>query len=106
MPDTPAAAQQKHLVLHIEIPGFFADDLDDCAAIYSDPAPPTAADRLEVVLEEWMRSEVGITLVSLPGEKCGSDDFAVHAYTGRIVGADTKPASAAKYQLPEGAPGA
>jgi hypothetical protein len=42
------------------------------------------------VLEEWMRAEVGITLVSIPGEKCMSDDFEVHAYTGRIVGAETR----------------
>jgi hypothetical protein len=37
-----------------------------------------------------MRQEVGITLVSIPGEKCTSDDFEVHAYTGRIVGADLR----------------
>jgi hypothetical protein len=78
---------KKTLVLHIAVPGFYADDLDDYAGNYTD-GDPRPEDRLYVVTEEWMRSEVGITLVSLPGEKCSSDDFEVHAYTGRIVGAE------------------
>jgi hypothetical protein len=77
----------KTLVLHITVPGFYADDLDDCAKNYAD-GDPGPEERLEVVLEEWMRQEIGITLVSLPGEKSTSDDFEVHAYTGRIVGAE------------------
>lgn len=84
------ADQRKHLVLHIEIPGFYADDLDTCAAIYSDPEPPGPRERLDVVLEEWLRETVGITLVGMPGEKCLSNDFEVRAYTGRIVGAETR----------------
>lgn len=79
----------KTLVLHIAVPGFHADDLDQCAKEIAD-GEPTAEDRLEVVLEEWMRAEVGITLVSLPGEKNMNDDFEVHAYTGRIVGAELR----------------
>ncbi len=82
--------QRKHLVLHIEIPGFYADDLDACAAIYSEPGPPGPQDRLNIVLEEWMRETVGVTLVGIPGEKCMNDDFEVRAYTGRIVGAETR----------------
>jgi hypothetical protein len=81
----------KRLVLHIEVPGFWADDLDEIAAIVAgghESGKPTAEDRLYIVTEEWMREEVGITLVSRPGEKCMSDDFEVHAYTGRIVGAE------------------
>jgi hypothetical protein len=81
--------QTRHLVLHVEIPGFWADDLDQCAAHLSEPDPPGPDDRLFIVTEEWMREEVGITLVSIPGEKCMSDDFEVRAYTGRIIGADT-----------------
>lgn len=80
---------KKTLVLHVAVPGFWADDLDGCAREIAD-GEPTDADRLEVVLEEWMREEVGITLVSLPGEKCMGDDFEVHAYTGRIVGASLR----------------
>jgi hypothetical protein len=93
---TSAGHQRKHLVLHVEIPGFYADDLDDLAAIFSGPEPPGPRERLDVVLEEWLRGDVGITLVGLPGDKCMSDDFDIRTYTGRIVGAETldvKPAS-------------
>ena len=82
---------QKTLVLHVTVPGFWADDLEESAAIiaeFHDRREPTAADRLEVVLEEWIRREVGITLVMQPGEKCQNDDFEVHAYTDEIVGAE------------------
>lgn len=79
----------KTLVLHVTVPGFYADDLDDCAREYAD-GEPTDDDRLEVVREEWMRGDVGITLVSLPGEKSMNDDFEIHAYTGRIVGAELR----------------
>jgi hypothetical protein len=81
---------RKHLVLHVEILGFYADDLDQCAGYLSEPDPPGPQDRLYIVTEEWMRAEVGIVLVSLPGEKCLSDDFEIHAYTGRIVGAEAR----------------
>lgn len=37
-----------------------------------------------------MRREVGLTIVTLPGEKNLSDDFDVHAYNGRIVGAEVR----------------
>jgi len=81
---------RKTLVLHIAIPEFHADNLDEYAAICSEPDPPTAEDRLYVVTEEWMRAEVGITLVGLPGEKCQNDEFSVGAFTGRIVGAELR----------------
>lgn len=83
----PLEPPKKTLVLHIEVPGFYADDLDDLAKELRNL--PGADERLDIV-EEWMRTEVGITLVSLPGEKSMSDDFEVHAYTGRIVGADLR----------------
>jgi regulator of replication initiation timing len=79
----------KTLVLHVTVPGFHADDLNNRAKELADGCP-TAEDRLEVVLEEWMREEVGITLVSLPNEKNMNDDFEIHAYTGRIVGAELR----------------
>lgn len=87
-----AEGPTKVLVLHVEVPGFWADDLDKAAGYVSEPDPPTARDRLFVVTEEWMREEVGITLVSLPGEKSLSDDFEVHSYTGRIIGAEAREA--------------
>jgi hypothetical protein len=82
---------KRNLILHIEVEGFYADDLHEMAGYRCEPDEPTAADRLEVVTEEWMRREVGLTLVSLPGEKCMADDFLVRAYNGRIVGADVSP---------------
>jgi hypothetical protein len=80
----------KTLVLHIEVPGFNADDLDQLAGYMSEPDPPGPKDRLYIVTEEWMRETVGITLVSIPGEKCMNDDFEVRAFTGRIVGAEAR----------------
>lgn len=80
---------KKMLVLHIAVPGFNGDDLDEYAGYYSEPDPPTERDRLEVVCE-WMRQEVGLTLVGVPGEKCMSDDFEVGAFTGQIVGAELR----------------
>jgi hypothetical protein len=88
--DHNEAPPAKHLVLHVEIPGFYGGDLDECAAVMSEPDPPGPDDRLYIVTEEWMRAEVGITLVSIPGDKCLSDDFEVRAFTGRIVGAETR----------------
>jgi hypothetical protein len=90
MTTIPADGPKKVLVLHIEVPGFYADDLPECAAVLSEPNEPTPADYLFVVTEEWMRDDVGLTLVSLPGEKTTNDDFEVHAYTGRIVGAEVR----------------
>jgi hypothetical protein len=81
----------KILVLHIEVPGVWADDLDASAAEWADDQDnPTPKDYLNAVLEEWMRPEVGLTVVTLPGEKSSNNDFDVHAYTGWIVGAETR----------------
>ena len=80
----------KVLILHIEVPGVWADDLPESAAVWADGREPDAQDYLYVVTEEWMRQEVGLTIVTLPGEKNLSDDFGVHAYTGRIVGAEVR----------------
>lgn len=74
------------LVLHIAVPDLYADDLTEIAAIWSD-GEPTAEDMLYVVVNEWMRRTVGLTIVTIPGEKCTNDDFEVHAYTAEIVGA-------------------
>lgn len=82
--------QKKVLVLQIEVPEFFADDLDEMAGYISEPDPPDAEDRLYVVVNEWMRSDCGITIVSIPGDKCMNDDFEVAAFTGRVVGASTR----------------
>lgn len=80
----------KVLVLHIEVPGVYADDLPESAACYAEPDEPGPQDYLDVVTEEWMREEVGLTIVTIPGEKNLNSDFEVHAYTGRIVGAEVR----------------
>ena len=69
-------APKKVLILHIEVPGVYADDLEQSAANYADCGDdPTPQDYLDVVR---------------PGEKCMNDDFEIHAYTGRIVGAEVR----------------
>jgi len=79
-----------NLILHIEVPDIYADDLQATAKFYAKPNEPGPEDYLDVVTEEWMRPEVGLTIVTLPGEKNMNEDFEIHAYTGRIVGAELK----------------
>ena len=70
------------LVLEIEVPDFFVDaSSQEAADEWCD------GDLLHIVTEEWMRADVGLTLVSIPGEKNLNSDFEVHAMNGRIVGA-------------------
>lgn len=89
----PLIEPKKRLVLHVEVPGVYADDLEASArevASWNDRDTPLPEDYLFVVLEEWMRREVGLTVVTLPGEKTTNDDFEVHAYSARIVGAEVR----------------
>lgn len=81
---------EKLLVLHIAVPDVWGDDLDEAAAMYAEPNEPTDKDRLEVVLNEWMREDVGVTFVSLPGDKCMNSEFNVCAMNGRVVGAELR----------------
>ena len=82
------------LILHIEVPGIWSDDLEESAREYADRGgDPTDADRLDVVLEEWMRPSVGLTLLMYDGE----DPEMMAAYVGRIVGAEARPNSSEKY---------
>ena len=69
------------LVLEIEVPDFNVDGAQEAADEFCD------GDLLFIVTEEWMREDVGLTLVSLPGEKSMNHEFEVHAMNGRIVGA-------------------
>lgn len=88
---TPRAGQgTKILVLHIKVPGIYCDDLPEWVAECVDPDEPTAADYAEVLIDSEMRPEVGLTIVGRPGDKDLHDDFDVHAYTGRIVGAEVR----------------
>jgi hypothetical protein len=80
---------KRMLVLHIEVPGIWADDLDESAALYAE-GDPSPTDYLDVVVEEWLEETVGLTVISLPALKELASDGQLHAYEGRIVGAETK----------------
>jgi hypothetical protein len=69
------------LVLEIEVPEFYVDGTEQ---EFADEHDLTVFD---IATEEWMRRDVGLTFVSIPGEKNLSSDFEVHAMNGRIVGA-------------------
>lgn len=75
MPDTG-----HRLVLEIEVPEFYVDGTEQ---EFADEHELTLFD---IATEEWMRPDVGVTFVSIPGEKNLSSDFEVHAMDGRIVG--------------------
>lgn len=78
----PLDLPDKKLILEIEVPGFWVDEgTQEYADEFLD------GDVTSVVIQEWMRSDVGLTFVSIPGEKNPNSDFEVHAMNGRIVGA-------------------
>jgi len=86
----PLSEPTKTLILHIAVPGVWADDLPESAAVWALGDEPTPEDYLNVVLEEWFRPEVGLTVVTQPGEKNTNDDFMVRAFDGQIVGAEVR----------------
>ena len=77
----------QRLVLEIEVPDFNVDGAQDAADEYCD------GDLFPIVIEEWMRESVGLTFVTIPGEKSLNSDFEVHTRVGRIVGARITEAS-------------
>lgn len=79
---------RKMLRLTVEVPDFWADELDEYAGYCSDPRSPGPEDRLYVVTEEWMRPDAILVLTSIPGDKCMNEDFAIYAKDVRIVGAE------------------
>lgn len=76
----------KVLVLHVEVPGIYVEDLQAAADEFCD------GDVRHIVTEEIMRPELGVTFVSQPGEKNLNSEFEVHALTCRIVGAEVRDA--------------
>lgn len=80
--DTASEDTGYRLVLEIEVPDFWVDGTTQEAA-----DEWYEGDILPIVTEEWMREDVGLTFVSLPGEKNLNSDFEVHTRTCRIVGA-------------------
>lgn len=69
------------LVLEIEVPDFWVDGTTE------QYAEEFGCEIVDIVKDEWMREDVGLTFVSIPGEKEMNSDFEVHAMNGRIVGA-------------------
>ena len=61
MDEQPEPKPTKKLVLTVVVDGIWADDLPESAAIWAETEEPTPADYLDVVLEEWMRPDVGLT---------------------------------------------
>lgn len=83
------ATPKKVLVLHIEVPGVWADDLDEHAALLAN-GTPDAEDYRMLLTEDWMREQVGLTIVTWPSEKSQNHEFEVHSYVGRIVGGEAR----------------
>jgi len=72
----------ERLVLHVEVPDFNVEGAQEAADEFYD------GDVLPIVIEEWMRSEIGVTFVTIPGEKSMNHEFEVVARTCRIVDAE------------------
>lgn len=69
------------LVIEVEIPDFNVEGIQAAADEFCD------GDVAFIVTEELMREEVGLTFVTIPGEKSQNHEFEVHTRVGRIVGA-------------------
>lgn len=86
----PVERRRKVLRLTVEIPDVYADDLPDTAALWADGRTPTPRHYLDAVLEEWLREDATITVVTLPGEKSMNDEFGIHGYNCTIVGVSVR----------------
>lgn len=75
------------LILEIEVPDFYVDGTEQ---EFADEHELTLFD---IATEEWMRRDVGLTFVTIPGEKNLNSDFDVVAMNGRIVGVRIEEAS-------------
>ena len=69
------------LVLEIVVPDFNVEGAQEAADEWSN------GDVLPIVIEEWMRKEVGVTFVTIPGEKEQTRDFEVDSRVCHIVSA-------------------
>lgn len=70
------------VVLKVRVPGIYADDLQEIADEYYD------GNLADYLLEEGFYPSVGLTLVTMPGEKCLNSDFGIHHYEAEVVGAE------------------
>jgi hypothetical protein len=72
---------EARLVIEVEVPDFNVDGVQEAADEFC------GGDVAFIVTEELMRGDVGLTFVTIPGEKSQNHDFEVHTRVGRIVGA-------------------
>lgn len=78
--------QTKALVLEIEVPGWYADDLEERVALIREDCEMTDAEAaLYLVTEEMLDSGVELTALTLGTERDTRPELA-HSH-GRIVGA-------------------
>jgi hypothetical protein len=71
----------ERLILEIEVPDFNVEGAQEAADEFCN------GDVLFIVTEEWMRDEVGVTFVTIPGEKSQNHEFEIESRVCRIVGA-------------------
>ncbi len=69
---------EDRLVLEIEVPEFNVEGAQEAADEWNEG---------NILIEEWMREDVVLALVSIPGEKSMNHEFELHGMAGRIVGA-------------------
>ena len=81
--------ERKTLILHVAVPDVNIDDWDELVEMEQELRgnEPTAKQMGSVLITESIREEVGITLVTIPGEKSMKHEFDVFSFNGRIVGA-------------------
>lgn len=84
MTDPRQPEPRKKLRLTIEVPGVWADDLEQWAALRADDGEPRDSDRLDVVVYDWLTEEGLLTL--MPNDDESGPFLAV--FHVRIVGAE------------------
>jgi hypothetical protein len=81
----------KRLILHVEVPEIYVDDLPGYVAEgMGEGEEATPEDYAVILTNEWVRETVGLTLVTIPGEMTGADEFDIESHNGRIVGIEIK----------------
>lgn len=87
--ETPPAQRQgeKKLILHIEVPGIYVDDLPGhVASVMDDGEAPTPTDYADVLIGEWLQPEVAVTLLTRPVD----GNFDLGAFNGLVVGMEIR----------------
>lgn len=80
---------RKNLVVHIEIPGVFVDDLPSYVESVLGGEEATPAEVADIVAGEWLQAEVGVTLLAIPDDS-GTQ---MGAFVGQLVGVEFREAA-------------